>query len=83
MRPSAPAEGTPASPYAAAIRQTSNDLWAVTGSRGFCWRYECRLANGPYLTVSYLCGNVVVAHCHGGEYRSLFDLVVELMAHTG
>jgi hypothetical protein len=53
------------------------------GRHGVCWRAECRRANHPYGTVSYRRGCVVVAFCHGREYRTLFDLVAELWAHAG
>jgi hypothetical protein len=59
------------------------DLRASTGGRGFCWRRACRQANGGYRTVTYERGLVVVARCHRGSYRSLFDLVVELYEHAG
>lgn len=59
------------------------DLRLVQGSRSPCWRADCRRASGEYRTVSYLPGNVAVAHCHGATYRTLFDLLVELWAHAG
>ena len=57
--------------------------WAEQGNRGFCWRAECREANGQYRTITYETGPVVVARCHRGEYRTFFDFHVEVWAHAG
>jgi hypothetical protein len=61
----------------------SIDGYVDRGHRGACWRPACRATNRQYRTISYEVGNVVVARCHGGEYRTLLDLCVELLAHAG
>jgi len=64
------------------VEQFTNRV-VTARSPGLCWRPDCRRANGPYRTVAYMPGNIVIARCHKGEYRNLFDLAAELWAHAG